>query len=200
MTDSATYLSQLHQLLNQHFDLAEVRTLCLDLNIDYESVAGQEKSSRIRELLLALGRNGRLPELISLAKKLRPLVDWPPLPDDFEMPESLSSANTNIPVKLYRVDAESSIIGTAIGDGASVKADVIAGGDVNIGYTPEQLASIIREIGKETPPPIENVLSNYLDAAIQEWAYLQIDGGSHVPLTDVFIQLKAVNSSVSPLV
>ncbi len=75
MTNRVTYLSQLHQLLNQHFSLTEIRTLCLNLNVDYESVAGEEKPSRIRELLLGLGRNGRLPDLIALTKKLRPRVE-----------------------------------------------------------------------------------------------------------------------------
>ncbi|MCB8980698.1 MAG: hypothetical protein H6657_25080 [Ardenticatenaceae bacterium] len=92
MTDSATYLSQLHQLLNQHFNLAEIRTLVLDLSIDYESVAGEEKPSRIRELLLELARNGRLPELVTLAQEQRPHVEWPTVPDDFELPKSLEMA------------------------------------------------------------------------------------------------------------
>ena len=71
---SATYLTELHQLFNQHFNLEEFRTLCFNLNVDYESVAGAEKPSWIRELLLALGRNGRLPELIKLAQQERPHV------------------------------------------------------------------------------------------------------------------------------
>ena len=40
VTDNATYLSQLHQLLNQQFDFAENWTFCLDLNVDCESVVG----------------------------------------------------------------------------------------------------------------------------------------------------------------
>lgn len=58
-TSSANYLTQLHKLLNNHFNLAEIRGICFRLNVDYESVAGDEKPSRIRELLLGLGRNGR---------------------------------------------------------------------------------------------------------------------------------------------
>lgn len=88
-TNSASYLTELHQLINQYFNLAEIQMLCLSLHVDYESVAGEEKPSRIRELLLGLGRNGRLPELITLLQQERPKVDWPPVPEDFEMPESL---------------------------------------------------------------------------------------------------------------
>lgn len=89
-TDSNTYLTILHGLLNQHFNLAEIQTLCFNLNVDYESVSGEEKPSRIRELLLALGRNGRLPELITLAQQERPHIAWPPVPVDFHLPESLT--------------------------------------------------------------------------------------------------------------
>ncbi len=99
-TNSASYLTQLHQLLNQHFNLAEIEDLCFRLHIDYESVPGDEKPSRIRELLLGLGRSGRLPELITLLKILRPYVDWPPVPDDFSLPISLTRSNiTPLPEK-----------------------------------------------------------------------------------------------------
>ncbi|MFO7682986.1 MAG: hypothetical protein R6X34_23360 [Chloroflexota bacterium] len=78
MTASSAAITDLHQLLNQHFNLAEIQDLCFRLPIDYDSVPGDEKSSRIRGLLLGLGRNGRLPDLITLAQQ----PDWPPVPED----------------------------------------------------------------------------------------------------------------------
>jgi len=101
-TDSATYLTELHQLLNQHFNLAEIQTLCLQLHVDYESIPGQEKPSIIRELLLALGRRNRLPDLAPLLQQERPNVTWPPVPDDFQMPASLTSG-TVVPPNQYHV-------------------------------------------------------------------------------------------------
>lgn len=101
-SSSSTYLTQLHELLNEHFGLADIRDICFRLNVDYESVAGEEKPSRIRELLLALGRNGRLPNLITLAQKLRPKVDWPPVPDGFQLPESLAKEST-APTAQYHI-------------------------------------------------------------------------------------------------
>ena len=71
-TASTTYLTQIHKLLEQYFDLEEIRTLCFDLNVDFDDVRGEGKSARIRELLLDLGRNGRLPQLIALVQKERP--------------------------------------------------------------------------------------------------------------------------------
>ena len=90
MTDSANYLATLHQSLEQHFNLAEIRMLCLKLNIDYESLAGEEKQSKILELLLFLARRNRLSQLIILLEKERPNVEWPPVPDDFQLPGSLA--------------------------------------------------------------------------------------------------------------
>ncbi len=93
-SNSATYLTTLHQQLDDSFNLEELRTLCLKLNVDYESIAGDEKPSRIRELLLSLGRNGRLPDLIALAQKERPNTTWTAVPDDFQLPKLLASSNT----------------------------------------------------------------------------------------------------------
>jgi hypothetical protein len=95
---TATYLTTLHRLLDQYFSLEEIRTLCFDLGVDYESVRGEGKSARIRELILALGRNGRLPELIGLVQEQRRHVHWPPAPPDFQLPASLESGSTAVPV------------------------------------------------------------------------------------------------------
>jgi hypothetical protein len=95
---TATYLTTLHRLLDQYFSLEEIRTLCFDLGVDYESVRGEGKSARIRELILALGRNGRLPELIGLVQEQRRHVHWPPAPPDFQLPASLESGSTAAPI------------------------------------------------------------------------------------------------------
>ncbi len=99
--ENANYLTELHKLLNQHFDLAEIRTLCFQLNVDYESLAGEEKPSQIRELLLGLARNGRLPELITKVQKERPNVAWPYVPQDFQLPASLTADGPTNPRVAY---------------------------------------------------------------------------------------------------
>ena len=119
-TGSASYLTELHRLLNQHFNLAEIQDLCFQLNVDYESVPGDEKPSRIRALLLALGRNGRLSELITLVQRERPNVDWPPVPDDFEMPESLVSGKSATPANQYHIYGD-------IVQGDKIEGDKVAG-------------------------------------------------------------------------
>jgi hypothetical protein len=79
-SSSVTYLTTLHKLLDQYFNLEEIRTLCFDLGVDFDSVRGEGKSPRIRELVIALGRFGRLPELLALVQQQRSHIQWPPVP------------------------------------------------------------------------------------------------------------------------
>lgn len=144
-TDSAKYLTELHQILNQHFNLAEIRTLCLDLNVDYESVAGEEKPSRIRELLLGLGRNGRLPELVLIAQQQRPHVEWPLVPDDLELPEALETAISPNQYHIYgdKIQGDK-FAGDKIGRDKNVVGDVFGQAAVAVG---ERAQATINQYG-----------------------------------------------------
>lgn len=102
MSKGSAYLAQLAELLNDSYNLEEFRTLCLYLNIDHESVPGTEKPSKIREFLLILGRNGRLPELLALVEKQRPQVTWPPVPADFQLPAPAAYGDGGVPHKQNR--------------------------------------------------------------------------------------------------
>lgn len=73
---SNAQLVTLTDLTSRYFNLADIRDLCFRLGIDYEDVAGAGKSDRVRELVLMVDRNGRLPELVALLKQLRPHVTW----------------------------------------------------------------------------------------------------------------------------
>jgi hypothetical protein len=88
-SQSTQYVDQLHQQLNRYFDLEEVRTLCFVLNLDYDSIRGEGKSAKTRELILHLGRNGRLPELLDYARRERKHVQWPDPPAGFELPQAV---------------------------------------------------------------------------------------------------------------
>ncbi len=52
-------------------------TLCFELNIDFENLAGATKKDKVRELLQHCQRYGRLEELQTEVGKLRPRIDWP---------------------------------------------------------------------------------------------------------------------------
>jgi hypothetical protein len=120
-TNSTAYLTNLHRLLDQHFSLEEIRTLCFDLGVDYDSVRGEGKSARIRELILALGRNGRLPELVASVQEQRRHIAWPPVPADFQLPASLESGSTAAPVTQHHYY------------GNVVQGDQVGGDKINVG-------------------------------------------------------------------
>ncbi len=90
-----THLKQFLDLLDEHFNLEEFRTLCLTLDVKYDNLGGEGKIHKARELLTYLERRGRLFELVRLVKKERPKVPWPtqkdipPRLDVVETPETL---------------------------------------------------------------------------------------------------------------
>jgi formylglycine-generating enzyme required for sulfatase activity len=70
------YLRQLRRLIDQHFDVEELRTLCFDLGLRYDSLGGNDKTAKVRELVDLLMRRGRLEELVEVCREERPKVEW----------------------------------------------------------------------------------------------------------------------------
>ncbi len=70
------YLTQLRQILRERFDEDELRDFCFDLNVDYDSLRGEGKADKARELLCYLERRNRIPELVEIGKTARPDVSW----------------------------------------------------------------------------------------------------------------------------
>ena len=52
------YSSQLHRML-MSFDTSELRTLCFDLDVDYDNLPGEGKMDKARELVMYLRRHQR---------------------------------------------------------------------------------------------------------------------------------------------
>lgn len=67
-------LSQLRDLMDESFSEEELRTLCLDLSVDYDNLPGRNKKGRIQELVLLFRREGRLSELLERCQQLRPKI------------------------------------------------------------------------------------------------------------------------------
>lgn len=129
-TDSSQYLAALHKQIDRVFNLEEVRTLCFDLGVDFDSVRGEGKSARIRELILQLARQERLQELIDLVRLQRPRTEWADVPETLELPAALANEEpgTVINYAFYgdvvqgdkiSVGNISNASGIAIGSGAS---------------------------------------------------------------------------------
>jgi hypothetical protein len=96
-TDSSRYLSDLHKQIDRLFNLEEVRTLCFDLGVDFDNVAGEGKSARIRELILQLARRDELPRLIDLVRQERPNAVWTGVPANFSLPGGLETPEKTPP-------------------------------------------------------------------------------------------------------
>lgn len=69
-------LLTLRDNLNTYFSVSELRSLCFDLGIDYENLAGDSKNVKVMELVQMMQRHGRLPELVDLVRQQRPHVSW----------------------------------------------------------------------------------------------------------------------------
>ena len=67
---------KLYQNLDKHFSEEDLRTLCFELGVDYESLPAQGKAGKARELILHLERHERIAELIDRCRKLRPKISW----------------------------------------------------------------------------------------------------------------------------
>jgi V8-like Glu-specific endopeptidase len=74
---SAASFSTIHQLLLAHFDKEELKTLCLELGVNYDDLPGSGRSNKARELITYLARRGRLPELRTAVIAARPTAVWP---------------------------------------------------------------------------------------------------------------------------
>lgn len=66
----------LHTLLAQYFTQEELRTLCFELNIEYENLAAETKLGRARELVTYCERQGVIEDLLALCQQTRPNVQW----------------------------------------------------------------------------------------------------------------------------
>jgi hypothetical protein len=76
MIGHTSYTAFLREILSKRFSKEELRTLCADLDVDYESLTGQGKAGKARELIAYLERRGRLQDLVLYGKRNRPDISW----------------------------------------------------------------------------------------------------------------------------
>jgi formylglycine-generating enzyme required for sulfatase activity len=68
--------SKLHDILAKRFDLDEFRLFCWQMGIDYESLSGENKISKARELISYCERRDSLAELVDHIQRQRPDIKW----------------------------------------------------------------------------------------------------------------------------
>jgi formylglycine-generating enzyme required for sulfatase activity len=73
-----TTQTSLRESMHLSFSEDELKDLTFELGVDFEDLpANLGKGGKIRELILLLDRNGRIPDLVGALNRLRPNVDWP---------------------------------------------------------------------------------------------------------------------------
>lgn len=72
-------LTQLRERIIEAFNEGELRTLCFDLSIDYDSLDPGGKADKARGLVAYCQRVGRLPDLIAKCQQSRSRISWPSL-------------------------------------------------------------------------------------------------------------------------
>ena len=77
LSEGGQILSQIREGLRSCFTPSELEDLCFALQIDIESLPGQGKNAKTRELVLYVARRGKLLKLIEYSKQNRPLSAWP---------------------------------------------------------------------------------------------------------------------------
>lgn len=86
ITTTHNQLSRLRQNLADHFSDEELRSLCFDLDVDYERLPGQGKDGKGRELIAFMRRTDQLPALIAECRRQRPNVSWDYTPESLAQP------------------------------------------------------------------------------------------------------------------
>jgi tetratricopeptide (TPR) repeat protein len=75
------HLVALRRLLQNHFDLGEIRALCFDLNIKYDNLSGSTLPLRVISLIEYCERWGQLGDLINSVRAVQPRLIPPLLPE-----------------------------------------------------------------------------------------------------------------------
>ena len=75
-TPTETYRASLRKNLVEWFNDSELHDLCFDMGVDYESLKGEAKSDKARELVAYCERRQIVPDLVVKCKELRPNVSW----------------------------------------------------------------------------------------------------------------------------
>jgi hypothetical protein len=78
-------VKELRSLLIESFDLEELHSLCFDLGINFDSLAGSTIDSKARELIAYCQRHLRLPDLLAACRQHRPHIAWPDFPEQTDV-------------------------------------------------------------------------------------------------------------------
>jgi hypothetical protein len=69
-------LVKLRHVITDRFSAEELRTLCFDLDVDFDDLRGEGKMTKVRELITYLERRHRIADLVKTGKQIRPDIPW----------------------------------------------------------------------------------------------------------------------------
>lgn len=97
-------LQQIDDALNED----ELRTLCFELDVDYDNLAGDTKRGKSRELILEHRRQGQVAKLVDQLSQMRPHVSW-------ERPAAAQAPVHDVPAAVYTHRARPAKGGDSLG-------------------------------------------------------------------------------------
>ena len=131
LTDQA-YLVYLRRLLVQRFSLSELRTVCFDLEVDAESLAGPSLSMLAREFVGHMAQRRRIPDLVAYIRETREDIDLAPMPESAVVVDSESPGYG--PVDPLTGVAEPQPAWSVLLPGQPVAAPIVLGATCLIAY------------------------------------------------------------------
>jgi tetratricopeptide (TPR) repeat protein len=99
MSDKKSYLSQLRDVLVKTRNLDELRIMAYDMGILYEDLRGEGITARMLDFLIKVTEKGKLEALLEYlrADTKRKNIEWPPLPEGFDLEEEINILTPDIP-------------------------------------------------------------------------------------------------------
>ena len=64
-------LSMIREVIVRHFNSEELQTLCFDMSVDYDNLAGEGKAAKARELVTHMQRRNRIDVLVQAIRRER---------------------------------------------------------------------------------------------------------------------------------
>lgn len=123
---SRQFLAEMQGKLSQYFSGEEIETLAFVLGVDYDSLRGGTKPTKINSLITDIARNGRLDDLLRETRRQRANVTWPDVPADFSLPQGAAGSETD-GATIYHITSLNTAGGAFIGGNVSASGDVNAG-------------------------------------------------------------------------
>lgn len=82
MKSRSDYLRQLREMLNKHFSIEDLKSLCVVLGVNYDDLPGPQgyKTHKVRELVAYLDRHNCIGELVAKGRPFNEDIVWPSPP------------------------------------------------------------------------------------------------------------------------